>query len=99
MREQATAELEKVAGAVEAELRKALAGTPSAEMRERLKKVLDAEGRGPSAERLRQERALEVLEGAGTPEAKKLLAELAKGSPQAWLTREARAALDRLAER
>jgi len=99
-RERATAELEKIAGVVDADLRKALEGTPSAEMRERLKKVLDAEGRGPSPEALRQERALEVLEAMiGTPEAKKLLQELAKGAPQAGLTRAARAALDRLAER
>jgi WD40 repeat protein len=95
-REEATAELEKLAGSAEAELRKALEGTTTAEVRERLKKVLEGEGRGPSAERLRQDRALEVVEGMGTPEAKKLLEQLAKGAAQAWLTREARAALDRL---
>jgi RNA polymerase sigma factor (sigma-70 family) len=98
-RERATAELEKLAGSVEADLRKALEGATSPEVRERLKKVLDAEGRGPSPERLRQERALELLEVVGTSGAKKLLEELAKGAPQAWLTREARAALDRMAGR
>jgi RNA polymerase sigma factor (sigma-70 family) len=98
-REKATEELEKLAGAAETELRKALEATTTAEVRERLKKVLEADGRGPSAERLRQERALEVVELMGTPEARKLLSELAKGAPQAWLTREARAALDRMGER
>jgi hypothetical protein len=95
-RERATTELEKLAGAAEAELRKALEGKPSAEVRERLKKVLDATGTGPSPERLRQERALEVLESVGSPAARKLLEELAKGAPAAPLTREARAALDRM---
>jgi hypothetical protein len=98
-RERATADLEKLAGVAEAELRKALEGAPTAEVRERLKKILDAEGRGPPPERLRQGRALEVLEAAGTPQAKKLLEELAKGAPQAWLTGEAKAALDRLTAR
>jgi RNA polymerase sigma factor (sigma-70 family) len=98
-RERATADLEKLAGAAEAELRKALEGASAAEVRERLKKVLDAEGHGPSAERLRQERGLEVLDIMGTPEAKKLLETLAKGAPQAWLTREAQAGLARTVRR
>jgi hypothetical protein len=37
-----------------------------------------------------------VLEGLGTPQAKRLLEELAKGAPGAALTREAKAALGRL---
>jgi hypothetical protein len=98
-REKASAELEKLAGPAEAELRKALESTSSAEVRERLKRVLDTQGRGPSPQRLHQERALELLEITGTSEARKLLAELAKGAPQAWLTREAQLALDRLAKR
>jgi hypothetical protein len=39
---------------------------------------------------------VEVLERAGTPEAAKVLAELAEGEPTARLTAEARAALRRL---
>jgi RNA polymerase sigma factor (sigma-70 family) len=97
-RERATAELEKLTGLVDAELRQALEGATSAELRERLKKVLDAAKRGPSPEALRQTRALEVLEAMGTPEAKSLLQELAKGAAQAELTREARAALTRLGD-
>jgi hypothetical protein len=98
-RERATAELHDLAEAAEADLRKALEGATAAEVRERLKRVLDADGRAASPERLRQERALEVLEAAGTSAAEKLLRELAKGAPPAWLTREAQAALDRAAKR
>jgi hypothetical protein len=41
-------------------------------------------------------RAVEVLERVGTPQAREVLRDLAKGAPSAWLTREARAALTRL---
>jgi hypothetical protein len=44
-------------------------------------------------------RCVEVLEDAGTPAARRLLARLAEGSPQARLTREAKASLQRLAKR
>jgi hypothetical protein len=49
-----------------------------------------------SGEALRTVRAIEVLERTATPEACKLLRELAKGAPGARLTREAAAALKRL---
>jgi hypothetical protein len=45
---------------------------------------------------LRTLRALEVLEQVGTPEATKLLRTLAKGAPEAGLTRQAKQALARL---
>jgi hypothetical protein len=48
---------------------------------------------------LRPRRAVEVLERAGTAEARQLLEHLAEGEPEAFLTREARAALDRSARR
>jgi WD40 repeat protein len=57
------------------------------------------EGGEPSAEDVREGRALEVLEHIGTAEAQALLAELAKGAPEAWLTQEARRCLDRLGAR
>jgi len=44
-------------------------------------------------------RALEVLEQVGTPEARQVLTTLATGAPHARLTREAKAALDRLSKR
>jgi hypothetical protein len=46
---------------------------------------------------LRQTRALEALEQIRSPEARKLLERLAAGAPEARLTREAQAALERLA--
>src|SRR5579883_614068 len=49
--------------------------------------------------RLRQVRAVELLEGLGTPAAKKLLNELAAGATNAPLTFDASAALKRLGKR
>jgi hypothetical protein len=50
---------------------------------------------GSSGELLRQDRALELLERLGTPDARRRLEALASGAPRAWLTREAQAARDR----
>jgi hypothetical protein len=44
-------------------------------------------------------RALEALEHAADPAARQLLADLAAGPPEARLTREARAAVERLRSR
>jgi hypothetical protein len=41
-------------------------------------------------------RALEALEHMDAPEARELLQRLANGAPEAWLTKEATAALRRL---
>jgi hypothetical protein len=48
---------------------------------------------------LKRARAVEALELIGTPAARRLLANLAKGAPEALLTREARVSLDRLRKR
>ena len=64
-----------------------------AKLKELLKKMEDG---SVSGGRLRELRALEVLEAVGTPEARKLLQELAKGAASAALTQEAKASLDRL---
>jgi hypothetical protein len=50
----------------------------------------------PAGETLRCLRAIELLERLGTPEARKLLERLGQGSPEAWLTQEAKASLGRL---
>ena len=44
-------------------------------------------------------RALEVLERVGTPEARAILARISKGAEEAELTRDAKAALERLGAR
>ena len=71
VREKATVELEKLGDAAEAALRKALAGRPSAEVERRAKLLLE-KLRGPvtAPDRLRNLRAIEALEHAGTPEAR-----------------------------
>jgi hypothetical protein len=98
-REKASEELRRLGELAEMALRKALAGAPTAELRKRAEDLLAAlDGDGPlvASERLRQGRALEVLERIGDREARSLLRELAGGAAGARLTREARAALDRL---
>jgi RNA polymerase sigma factor (sigma-70 family) len=98
VREKANQDLEALGEAAVAACRTALKGNPSTESRRRLERLLSEQIRDtarPSPERLRTLRALEVLERAGTPEARQLLTTLAKGAPGAWLTREARTALER----
>jgi WD40 repeat protein len=81
-------------------LRQALQGQPTLEARRRIEKLLGQPG-GPvrPSELLRALRAVEVLEHIGTPEARELLERLARGTPAARLTREARASLERLPAR
>lgn len=78
-------------------LRKAEADASQAEARRRLtqlRKRLEEGGLGPEA--IRAVRAVEVLEWAGTPQARELLGELAGGDPAARLTREAQGSRQRL---
>jgi RNA polymerase sigma factor (sigma-70 family) len=99
VRDKASAELGRLGEAAEPALRKALDGRPSEELRRRLLKLLERLEAVPSAERLRELRAVEVLEQIGTAAAVRELARLADGAPEARLTREARAARERLARR
>ncbi len=102
VREKATADLEKVGEGAVAACRKALASAPSAEARRRLELFLEKQAKAAwdaPPERLRETRALEALELAGTAEARALLKELAAGVAGAWLTEEAKAASERLARR
>jgi len=92
IRETASRRLEKRVIRVEPLLRKALSGSPSLEQCKRIERVLDRLG----SERVTLGRVLEVLEHAHTPESRQLLESLAAGEPDAWLTREAKAALSRL---
>ena len=93
-REKATAALIAVAELVEARLRAALPAA-SPEARERIEKVLKVAAE-LTPDRLRQIRACEALEGAGTPEALGVLKRWAAGPPESTLTREAKASVGRM---
>jgi RNA polymerase sigma factor (sigma-70 family) len=97
VRRQAAAELAKLGDLAEPALKKALDAGPSAEVKKRVEELLDklqAEEPAPSGERLRELRAVELLERLADPDADKLLRALSEGAAGARLTREARAALE-----
>jgi RNA polymerase sigma factor (sigma-70 family) len=97
VRARAARELKKLGEHAEPALRKALAGKPSLEARRRLEELLNRlEGARPSAETVRQLRAVEALESIGGPEARRVLHQLAAGPPEWRLTQEARADVRRL---
>jgi WD40 repeat protein len=99
VREQATRALEELADLAAAALKKKLAQL-SPEGRRRGEQFLEKlTGPIPPGERLQALRAIEVLEHISTPEAKQILQTLATGTPEARLTQEARASLERLAKR
>ncbi|MCI0464761.1 MAG: hypothetical protein L0Z62_48170 [Gemmataceae bacterium] len=96
-RDAAARALEKLGRLAEPALRKAAEASPNEELRRRavtLLARLPTDGLG--ADELQRWRALEVLERAGTPEARRLLEDLAGGAPGALRTKWARAALERL---
>jgi hypothetical protein len=80
-------------------LRQALERHLLPEVRNRATSLLDSLMAKPLAgEPLRTHRALAALEYAGTPDARRLLESLAKGAPEARLTQEAKASLERLSK-
>src|SRR5262249_62060712 len=74
----------------------ALQNDPPTEGPRRLKKLLPRLEQADEAAWLRAVRAQEVLEHAATPEARALLKQLAAGTADARMTREAKATLERL---
>jgi RNA polymerase sigma factor (sigma-70 family) len=100
VREAASRSLEGQGELAETALANVLTGAPSPEVGGRVERLLQGL-RGPltSPDRLRALRALEVLELAGTEPARRLLKVLAGGAPEARLTREAKACLERLSRR
>src|SRR5262249_43418005 len=97
VRERATAALAKQIEQAEPLLREALARQPSLELRRRIERLLEPLARHvPTPERLRAIRALLAVERAGTGEGRALLERLSRGGAEGWLTREARAALQRM---
>jgi RNA polymerase sigma factor (sigma-70 family) len=100
VRERATKDLRGMGDRAAPVLRKALAGNPSAEARQRLETLLSQiDGAAPSSETAREIRAVEALEAIGTPEARRPLEKLAAGPSGMRLTEEAKASADRLAKR
>lgn len=95
-REAAETALAKAGRFTEPAVRRALEGTSTAEARQRLEKVLAGISRRPTAEDIVHSRAVHAMELANTAAARKVLQEWAAGAEGAWLTTEARAALERL---
>ncbi len=95
-REAAEKRLKELGRLAEPALRAALRAKPSLEQQRRIEELLSALPETPpppSAEELRQLRALIVLERIGTPEARRVLEDVAKGPQSARLTRQALAVL------
>jgi len=98
VRQKAMRELERLRELAEPALRRTLQERPSLEVRQRVEGLLK-KGEGvlrATPEQLRELRGLEVLEGAGFPEALTVVEALSRGAPGALLTEEARAALARM---
>jgi WD40 repeat protein len=100
VRQKAAQDLDRLGELAGPALEAALAGGPAVDLRDRLTALLKAiEGRPWDGEGLRVSRAVRALEYAGTPEARRVLADLARGAAGARLTREAAASTQRLARR
>jgi WD40 repeat protein len=91
VREKAEADLRDLGPQAEPFLRKALKASPSAEATKRLEALLAAlAARKLSPSEVRELRAVQALEWQGTPAARELLADWAKGDPAASLSRAAK---------
>jgi hypothetical protein len=100
VREKAQTELEDLGDLAEPSLRQTLPNKPALEVRRRVQALLERlHGPVTRPELLQALRAMAVLEDIGTPEARRRLDELAKGAPEARLTREAKESLKRLDSR
>jgi RNA polymerase sigma factor (sigma-70 family) len=100
VRRRATQELEAMGEMVELPVRQFLAGNPPLETRRRAELILGTVTRlATSPERLRQRRAVEVLEQIDGEKAREILRPLTKGPPESPLTRDATATLRRMETR
>jgi RNA polymerase sigma factor (sigma-70 family) len=98
-REKATRALIEAGRAAEAALKAALARGPSPEARVRIERILAKLETADEREHFRQVRALEVLEGIGTDEARRLVAEIAREAAEPGLAREAKGTRERMDRR
>jgi RNA polymerase sigma factor (sigma-70 family) len=90
VREKAEADLRDLGRQAEPFLRRALKASPSAEAAKRIEALLAGlAARKLSPAEVRELRAVQALEWQGTPAARELLADWAKGDPAAVLTRAA----------
>jgi WD40 repeat protein len=97
VREKATRQLADLGPAAGDALRSKLRTGASLEMSRRLEKLLGTiKTLSPTPEQLRVARAVEVAERIGTPAARDILREWAAGTPGAWLTSQAREALEQM---
>jgi hypothetical protein len=99
VREAASIALSDLGRLAEPELRAARAGTADEEVRTRLDGILSQLRRGRASDEIIRARAVAAMELAGTPAAKKVLAEWAAGALGARLTMDAREAMARLGDR
>jgi hypothetical protein len=96
VRQKAEADLEKVGELAAPALNKLLKAQPPLETQQRVERLLERAASNDSPELVRGLRAIEVLEGTGSPEARQVLQSLAKGAAGSRVTREAQVALSRL---
>ncbi len=100
IRDKARAELEALGELASPALTQALADKPPLEVRKRIEDLLQRiEEEVPAPEQIRALRCLSVLEKIGSPKAQDILRALSQGAAGAGLTRQAKEALDRLAQR
>jgi RNA polymerase sigma factor (sigma-70 family) len=99
VRDRAKGQIAQLGEAALPQLEKVLADQPSVEVRRAVEQLAARLEPSQSPESRRSLRALEALEQLGTPEAREFLQKLADGAPQARLTREAKAALERHARK
>ncbi|HEX3149057.1 MAG TPA: WD40 repeat domain-containing protein [Gemmataceae bacterium] len=99
VREAATKNLQELGRLVEPELKAARGQAKVEEVRTRLDSLLAKIAPERSATEIVHARAVAALEAAGTADARKLLTEWSAGPSGAWLTKDARSALARMALR
>jgi WD40 repeat protein len=97
-RQAASKELREIGAMVEPELRHALEGQPSLELRRQVETLLESMvPPKPTTEELRLSRSIQVLERINSKAARSLLTRLSQGEPEAVCTQEAKDSLNRLA--
>jgi hypothetical protein len=100
-RQRAADELARLGALAAPALKKALTTQTALDTRKRIEQILErlTPGQTPAADTLRELRAIEALGRLGSKDSRALLEALAKGAPEAPLTLDARAALERLSHR